>query len=82
MSMSEAFSISFYTLIKLYYTKALSDQDSSLATDRIPVLWRPQITVSFTVCSSNLSPPYIYLPFLSLGKKETEHKVNGGGEQS
>ena len=33
MSVSDAFSTSFYTLIKLCYTKALSDQASSLAPD-------------------------------------------------
>ena len=43
MSVSEAFSISF---IKLYYTKALSDQDSSLALGWILLLWRPRIPVS------------------------------------
>ena len=32
MSMSKAFSL-LYTLIKLYYTKTLSDQASSLAPD-------------------------------------------------
>ena len=40
MSMSEGLSISFYTLIKLCYTKALSDRGSSLAPDQIPLLWR------------------------------------------
>ena len=29
----------FYTLIKLYYTKALSDKTSSLVPDWIPLLW-------------------------------------------
>ena len=48
MSMSEAFSISFI-LIKLYYTKALSDQASTLALDWI-LLQRPRILVSF--CSA------------------------------
>ena len=38
-----------YTLIKLYYTKALSDQASSLALDWIHLLWRPRIPMSFTV---------------------------------
>ena len=38
----------FYTLIKLYYTKALSDQASSLATNRI-LLQRPRILVSSVV---------------------------------
>ena len=32
-----------YTLIKLYYTKALSDSASSLAPDWIRLLWRPRI---------------------------------------
>ena len=36
----------FYILIELYYTKALSDQASSLALDWIPLLWRPRIPVS------------------------------------
>ena len=35
-----------YTLINLYYTKALSDQASSLALDWI-LLWRPRILASF-----------------------------------
>ena len=35
-----------YTLIKLYYTKALSDQASSLAADWILLLWGPRILVS------------------------------------
>ena len=39
-----------YTLIKLYYTKALSDQASSLAPDGILLLWRPRILASF--CSA------------------------------
>ena len=34
-----------YTLIKLYYTKALSDQASSLAPDRILLLRGPRIPV-------------------------------------
>ena len=42
-----------YTLIKLHYKKALSDQASSLAPDSI-ILWRPRIPVSFhgsaTIC--------------------------------
>ena len=47
MSMSEVFSI-FYTLIKLYYTKALSNQASSLAPDWI-LLRRWRIPASFLV---------------------------------
>ena len=35
-----------YTLIKLYYTKALSDQVSSLAPDWILLLLRPRIPAS------------------------------------
>ena len=35
-----------YTLIKLYYTKALSDKASSLALDWILLLWRPRIPAS------------------------------------
>ena len=35
-----------YTLIKLYYTKALSDQASSLALDWILLLQRPRIPTS------------------------------------
>ena len=37
----------FYTLIKLYCTKALSDQASSLAPDSILLLQRPRILASF-----------------------------------
>ena len=40
----------FYTLIKLYYTKALSDQASSLALDWILLLQRPRIPAS--LCDS------------------------------
>ena len=36
-----------YTLIKLYYRKALSDQASSLAPDWILLLQRPRILASF-----------------------------------
>ena len=36
-----------YALIKLYYTKALSDQASSLAPDWILLLRRPRIPASF-----------------------------------
>ena len=38
-----------YTLIKLYYTEALSDQASSLAPDWILLLRRPRIPVCFMV---------------------------------
>ena len=47
---SDAYARSFlyllYTLIKLYYTKALSDQASSLAPDWILLLQGPRILVS------------------------------------
>ena len=39
----------FYTLIKLYYTKALSDQALSLDLDWILIFWRPRIPASFVV---------------------------------
>ena len=39
----------FYTLIKLYYTKTLSDQASSSALDWILPLQRPRIPASFVV---------------------------------
>ena len=39
----------FYTLMKWYYTKALSDQALSLARDGIPLLQRPRILASFMV---------------------------------
>ena len=55
----------FYTLIKLYYTKALSNQASSLALDRIPLLLRPRIPASFTAHTDNLS---LLCPWDFLGK--------------
>ena len=39
----------FYTLIKLYYTKSLSNQALSLAPDWILLLQRPRILASFVV---------------------------------
>ena len=48
MSLSGDFSI-FYTLIKLYYAKALSYWASSLALDWILLLWTPRILASFMV---------------------------------
>ena len=44
-----------YTWIKLYFTKALSNQASSLAPDWILLLQRPRISV-FSYVSNNLSP--------------------------
>ena len=49
----------FYPLIKLYYTKALSDQALSLAPDWILLLQRPRIPVSrgsATIFQSNTYP--------------------------
>ena len=50
LSYSDAYVRNFlyllYTSIKLYYTKALSDQASSLALDWILLLWRPRIPAS------------------------------------
>ena len=45
----------FYTLIKLYYTKVLSDQASSLTLDWIPFLRRPRIPASLRDSATNLS---------------------------
>ena len=58
-----------YTLIKLYYTKALSDQALSLALDWILFLWRPRILVSFVVHQQ---------PFNSLIALEAEVPHQGG----
>ena len=57
-----------YTLIKLYYTKALSDQASSLAPDWILLLRRPRILASFVVQQQpfNSSQPSILLNFVPL----------------
>ena len=46
-----------YTLIKLYYTKALSDQALSLAPDWILLLWRPRILVSFHGSATTFHKP-------------------------
>ena len=46
-----------YTLIKLYYTKALSNQASSLAPDWILLLQRPRIPESFH--GSTTTPQYL-----------------------
>ena len=48
------FPYTFYTLIKLYYTKALSDLASSLAPDQNP-LQRPRIPDLLTAHGCNLS---------------------------
>ena len=42
-----SFPYPFYTSVKLYCTKALSDQASSLAPDWILLFWRPRIPESF-----------------------------------
>ena len=57
-----------YTLIKLYYTKALSDQASSLAPDWILLLRRPRILVSFMVQQQ----PYNRKGFFSKTLKTSE----------
>ena len=49
-----------HTLIKLYYTKALSDQASSLAPDWILLLWGPRILA------------YNSTPFMCVSTKEKE----------
>ena len=54
-----------YTLIKLYYTKGLSNQASSLAPDQIPLLQRPRIPASFKAYMDNLS---LLSPWDFLGK--------------
>ena len=41
-----------YTLIKLYYTKALSDPASSLAPDWIRLLQRPRISASYHLATT------------------------------
>ena len=50
LPLSDAYVRSFlyllYTLLELYYIKALSDQASSLALDWILLLWRPRILAS------------------------------------
>ena len=60
-----SFSYLFYTLIELYYTKALSDQALSLALDRTSLLQRPKIPALFTAHTDNLS---LLCPWDFLGK--------------
>ena len=50
-----------YTLIKLYYTKALSDQALSLAPDRILLLRGPRILVSIQQRPFNSIFDFIHL---------------------
>ena len=50
----------FYTLIKLYYTKALSDQASSLAPGWIHLLWRPRIPACFMVQQQPFTLPSMW----------------------
>ena len=66
LSLSPLYFNKTYTLIKLYYTKALSNQASSLAPDWILLLWGPRIPVS-SWFNNNLS----VTDFLSLGSKIT-----------
>ena len=66
---SEAYVRSFlyllYTLIKLYYTKALSDQASSLAPDWILLLRGPRILASWF--NNNLSVVWTFFSIALLG---------------
>ena len=66
-----------YTLIKLYYTKALSNQASSLAPDWILLLWGPRIpalwfnnnlSVFFKKCKSEAAPEPAMAPGFPLRK--------------
>ena len=51
----------FYMLIKLYYTKALSDQAPSLALDWILLLRRPRILASFTAQQQPFISPHAHI---------------------
>ena len=59
-----------YTLMKLYYTKTLSDQALSLAPDWTLLLQRPRIPVSFRVQQQPFS---IILEFYSLQVWSNNH---------
>ena len=48
-----------YTLIKLYYTKALSDQASPLGPEWIRLFWRPRIPASFRGSATTFQHYYI-----------------------
>ena len=52
-----------YTLIKLYYTKALSDQASSLALNWILLLRRPRIPASFRGSTATFRCCFPFFPF-------------------
>ena len=55
--------------MKLYYTKALKDQASSLTPDQILLLQRPRILVSFMAQGNNLSIGnllYLHSLFISI----------------
>ena len=71
-----------YTLIKLYYTKALSDQVSSLAPDLILLLRRPRILVSFPGLATTFQ--YLWLKHQVLGQAvltvQTEHSMGHTSE--
>ena len=57
-----------YTFIKLYYTKALSGQASSLAQDWILLLWGPRIPASWF--NNNLSVPFLIPVFLYVSARK------------
>ena len=50
-----------YTLIKLYYPKALSDPASSVALDWIRLLWRPRIPASYNSATT------FHMDYIGLG---------------
>ena len=83
MSKPEDFSV-FYTLIKLYCTKALSNQASSLAPDWLLLFQRPRILASF--CRSVLSDFTFTSHFHALEREMATHssvlawKIPGMGE--
>ena len=74
----------FYTLIKLYYTKALSSQASSLAPYWILLLWRPRILKSFILQQqsfnrTDLKTVYWICPY---GEHFTPHLVWNRGQNT
>ena len=63
-----------YTLIKLYYTKALSNQASSLALDWILLLWRPRIPASST---AQQQPLTCYRQVTETSSSKSNNSKNG-----
>ena len=76
---SDAYVTSFlyllYTLIKLYYPKALSNQALSLALDWI-LLWRPRIPASFHGSVTTFQYPHL---FTDIPQFVVIHTVKGFG---